>query len=165
MNTKITKNVILIVLLIFNALMVYKVNVLNKNLREQKKNIGLNCLQIKKAFEMYSRVNFDYPNEYLANDIVSEMNNNLLFSRLTAQDTKLFLRIDENHCNECVVFLISQLTQISEDLKKEKVFILGSYQSKKQVSILLKNLIPDSNIIILKRGLVIYFSLIKHYQN
>ncbi len=105
------------------------------------------------------------PNEYLANDIVSEMNNNLLFSRLTAQDTKLFLRIDENHCNECVVFLISQLTQISEDLKKEKVFILGSYQSKKQVSILLKNLIPDSNIIILKRGLVIYFSLIKHYQN
>jgi hypothetical protein len=129
-------------MVLLNIVLLYKIVVVKKYHKDYLGNI--------KAYET-EKMNAYYTNFQtgLLNDgikvenkiLIDSLNNKLqLIDLFEKRDNLLVCRFSELNCQECVIYSVVKLVRLSEEIGRNNIVFLGSYENNKSLHILKKQI-------------------------
>jgi hypothetical protein len=130
---------VLIILLIFNCLLLYRTTVLSKKVISCKGSLS-DCQIYSERhnnFEFAFQTIIENSNVILDNDIITDsLNNKLFIKELFRDDMKYMLvcRYVEMQCADCVISAISNLLKSTDLTVREQIVFWGMYRNNKYMN-------------------------------
>lgn len=136
MITKKQLTLFVVLLLIFNVFLLYKVSIFNRKqdiLLDNQKN-----METKKLMTYDLSFRCMLLNNNIILDVFKQLERQKGINDVdtTKQDIKLVARFAQYHCKECVSYFLSKLKSVSQQIGEDKFIIMASYENPNSLNII-----------------------------
>ena len=151
-NMKIAKNILLVLLLVFNVILIIK---LEEN--EKPKSENLDSDQAIDYYKNCFQTALKHYGCHIKNDSVLDRKKNHVCLENQIEQGTLVVRISEFHCNACIEFLLVKLKRFlnAGKIDSKQMLILAHYGNPKLLTMLINKFDIQKIPVFLKRALAI----------